>query len=76
MESVSLVINADCQSSEESVNHDCYLANQKTVENCVGAMNAHISSALGHLVSEVSSHEAQVNFLYNGVLFEGEFSFE
>ena len=76
VESVSLVINADCQSSEESVNHDCYLPNQKSVENCVGAMNAHISSALGHLVSEVSSHEAQVNFLYNGVLFEGEFSFE
>ena len=62
VESVSLVINADCQSSEESVNHDCYLANQKSVENCVGAMNAHISSALGHLVSEVSFYEEQVIF--------------
>ena len=62
VESVSLVINADCQGSEESANHDCYLINRKSVENCVAAMNAHISSALGHLVSEVSFYEEQVIF--------------
>ena len=54
VESVSSVITADCQSSEESANDDCHLLNRNSVDNCVAAMDARILSVLGLLVSEVS----------------------